>query len=92
MKRFLIAVLAVGSMTFSVLQPVHAAEAQAKVVNINTASVQELELLHGVGPATANRIAEYRTEHGGFKNADELVQVRGIGEKKYEKMKEQVSI
>lgn len=92
MKTLLIAILAVGSMYFSVLQPVRAAEAQTKVVNINTASVQELEALHGVGPATANRIAEYRKEHGGFKNADELVQVRGIGEKKYEKMKQQVSI
>ena len=92
MKTFLIAILAVGTMSFSVLQPVSAAEAQAKVVNINTASVQELEVLHGVGPATAARIAEYRQEHGGFKNTDELVEVRGIGEKKYEKMKQQVSI
>ncbi len=92
MKTFLIAVLAVGTMTFSVLQPVSAAEAQTKAVNINTASVQELEVLHGVGPATANRIAEYRKEHGGFKNANELVDVRGIGEKKYEKIKQQVTI
>ena len=92
MRNFLIAVLAVGTMTFSFLQPVSAAEAQVSVVNINTASVQELETLHGVGPATANRIVEYRQENGGFKSADELVEVRGIGEKKYEKMKQQVSI
>lgn len=89
MKTFLIAMLAVGSMTFSFLQPVSAAET---VVNINTASVQELETLNGVGPATAARIVEYRQANGGFKNADELVQVRGIGEKKYEKMKQQISI
>lgn len=92
MRNFLIAVLAVGTMTFSFLQPVSAAEAQAGVVNINTASAQELETLNGVGPATASRILEYRQEHGGFKSAEELVQVRGIGEKKYEKMKQQISI
>ena len=92
MKTFLIATLAVGSMTFSFLQPVHAEAKAAAVVNINTAGAQELETLNGVGPATATRILEYRQEHGGFKNADELVQVRGIGEKKYGKLKQQIAI
>lgn len=89
MRNFLIAIFALGTMTASSLDYAQAAE---NAVNLNTASVQELETLHGVGPATASRIVEYREANGGFKSAEELIEVRGIGQKKYEKMKEQVSI
>lgn len=51
-------------------------------VNINTASPQDLERLPGIGPATAQRIVEYRTTHGGFQSLEELDNVKGIGPKK----------
>ena len=50
-------------------------------VNINTASAQQLTALPGVGEKMAARIVEYRQKQGGFKNVQELMNVRGIGEK-----------
>ncbi len=54
---------------------------------INTASASELERLPGIGPALASRIVAYREQHGRFQRADQLVEVRGIGPKTFEKMK-----
>ncbi|MCG6964415.1 MAG: helix-hairpin-helix domain-containing protein [Acidobacteria bacterium] len=56
--------------------------AQAKgVVNVNTATADQLQLLPRVGPALAKRIIDFRKANGPFKSADELVAVRGIGER-----------
>lgn len=55
---------------------------QAKgVVNVNTATADQLQLLPRVGPALAQRIIDFRKANGPFKSADELVAVRGIGER-----------
>lgn len=56
-------------------------------VNINTAALEELQRLPGVGPAIAARILAYRSEKGGFRSVDELTEVSGIGEKKLAAMK-----
>jgi competence protein ComEA len=56
------------------------------VVNINTASSQELELLPRVGPALAGRIIEYREANGPFKTIDEILAVKGIGESSFQKL------
>jgi competence protein ComEA len=56
-------------------------------VNINTATAQQLETLPGIGAATAQRIIEYRQKTGGFKKAEELMNIRGIGEKSFLKLK-----
>ena len=56
-------------------------------VNINSDDVSGLQRLPGVGPATAQKIVEYRTQIGRFTNADQLLDVKGIGPKKYEKMR-----
>lgn len=61
-------------------------------VNINTASVEQLATLPNVGPKLAARIIEYRQKSGSFKNAQELMNVRGIGEKNLAKIQPYVSV
>ena len=56
-------------------------------VSLSTGSLAELQTLPGVGPATAQKILDYRMEHGGFSSIDEIQAVKGIGPKKFEKMK-----
>jgi competence protein ComEA len=60
-------------------------------VNINTATVEELTTLSGIGPSKANAIIEYREENGMFKSIDELVNVTGIGEKSLEKIQDDIT-
>ena len=60
------------------------------LVNINTAGAGELEALEGIGPALAQRIVEYREEHGPFRSVDELLEVKGIGEATLEKFRDSV--
>lgn len=57
-------------------------------VNVNTATVAELQQLSGVGEVLAQRIVAYREEHGAFTSAEELLNVKGIGESKLEKMRD----
>jgi competence protein ComEA len=56
-------------------------------VNINTAGAEELQRLPGIGPSYAARIIQFRRENGPFTSPEQLMDVSGIGEKKYEKMK-----
>lgn len=55
-------------------------------ISLNTASATDLERLPGVGPSTAQKILDYRREHGGFTSIQELLEVKGIGPKKLAKM------
>ncbi|MCG9638512.1 helix-hairpin-helix domain-containing protein [Vibrio sp. Isolate34] len=62
-------------------------------VNINTATAEELSaLLVGVGDKKAKDIVDYRTEHGAFASADDLVSVKGIGEATVEKNRERIQL
>ena len=61
-------------------------------VNINTANVNELDNLPGIGPSLAQRIIEYREENGNFKSIEELQNVKGIGDTKYSDIKDIVTI
>ncbi len=56
-------------------------------ISLNTASESQLEALPGVGPSTAQKILDYRKEHGGFTSIDEVIAVRGIGPKKLQAMR-----
>ncbi len=61
-------------------------------VNINKATAAQLQTLHGIGPTKAAEIIKYRKNRGGFKNVNELVNVKGIGPKTVEKIRQQVSV
>lgn len=62
------------------------------IIDINTASVGELDKLSGVGPSIAQKIINYREKNGGFKNIEEIKLVSGIGDKLFEKIKDQIGI
>lgn len=61
-------------------------------ISINTSSIDELITLPGIGEKTANKIIEYREKYGSFKHIEEIKNVSGIGDKKYEKIKELITI
>lgn len=61
-------------------------------VNLNTASKEQLMTLSGIGEAKASAIINYREEHGGFRKAEELMEVEGIKEGTYNKIKDQIKI
>jgi competence protein ComEA len=66
--------------------------ASTAIVNLNTASEADLEGLPGIGAKTAARIVEYRQKNGPFKKVEELMNVRGVGEKNFLKLKPQISV
>ena len=61
------------------------------MININTASITELDSLPGVGEVTAQRIVEYRQQHS-FTRIEDIMQVKGIGEAKFNKMKDRLTV
>jgi len=65
---------------------------ETKIVRINSATVEQLDTLSGIGPALAGRIIDYRENNGGFKSIEELKLVSGIGNKLFEKIKDDVAL
>ena len=61
-------------------------------ININRASVEELQKLKGIGPSTAKSIILYREEYGAFSEIEEIMNVKRIGEKTFAKIKEQITV
>jgi competence protein ComEA len=64
----------------------------ASPINLNSASVAQLQTLPGIGASTAQRIVEYRQKNGSFKKIEELMNVKGIGEKSFLKLKPLITV
>jgi competence protein ComEA len=62
------------------------------VINLNTATLQELRTLPGIGPVLAKRIVEFRDKRHGFKRVEELLAIPGISEKKWKAMRDKVEV
>ena len=63
-----------------------------EIININTASTEELQKISGIGEVKAQNIIKYREENAGFKSIEEIKNIEGIGEKTFEKIKDKISI
>jgi competence protein ComEA len=63
-----------------------------ELININTASAAELDALPGIGPASAQKIVEYRDQNGPFVNAEDIINVSGIGPGTYERIKDLITV
>jgi competence protein ComEA len=88
LRRFVAAGLAIAMAALLTAGPALAAAKPAPTakVNLNTATVEQLTTLPGVGPQLAARIIEYREKSGRFNSPQELMNVRGIGEKNFQKI------
>ena len=67
-----------------------AGESSAGPVSLNTATLAQLDELEGVGPVTAQKILDWRKQHGGFRSIDDLKQISGIGPKRFDSLKDKV--
>ncbi|SFG21267.1 ComEA family DNA-binding protein [Oribacterium sp. WCC10] len=67
-------------------------EENSSLVNLNKASLQELDSLPGVGPSTAQNIIDYRNRYGGFADIEEIKNVKRIGDKTFEKLKNYITV
>jgi competence protein ComEA len=101
MLSSLAAALVAATLTVPALPPhdLHAQEPPARStadrpapLNLNAATEAQLEALPGIGAATAARIVEYRKKNGQFKKVEELMNVKGIGEKSFLKLKALITV
>ena len=68
------------------------AQPSSDLININTASSFELDTLPGIGPTTAQKIIDYRTQNGPFQTIEDIVKVSGIGPGTFERIKDQITV
>ena len=66
--------------------------ASTEIVNLNTATAAQLGSLPGIGPKTADLIVQYRQKNGPFKKIEEIMNVRGVGEKSFLKLKSRLTV
>jgi competence protein ComEA len=80
-----------GSPVFTTPLP-EVVTSTTELININTASLAELDTLPGIGPTTAQKIVDYRTQNGPFINAEDIINVSGIGPGTYERIKNLITV
>jgi competence ComEA-like helix-hairpin-helix protein len=94
--RRITALLALILLAAAAAPPAAAATPQAppsaEKLNINSASADQLTALPGIGPSYAQRIVEYREKNGPFHRVEDILNVRGIGEKTFEKIRDRITI
>ena len=97
MKQFITKGVAVSLILGLFVFPLLAQQAQTQKptgdkVNLNTATLEELQKLPRVGPKVAQRIIDFRKQNGSFKKIEEIMKVRGIGEKTFARMKDMLTV
>jgi competence protein ComEA len=73
-------------------QPAKPGPSAGAPLDINQATAEELTALPGIGPAMADRIVAFREEHGKFRRVEDLMKVKGIGEKSFEKLRRSIKV
>ncbi len=99
MKSYLLMMVLMAVVTMTGLSPIStfaadnpAASTVIETIHLNQATAEELQTLPGVGPALSERIVLYRTEHGPFRSVDQLTEVKGVGQTKLAKFREQLTV
>ena len=97
MAKCILGLMLVGALCVLATAPVVMAQeppaaTRTATIDLNSATVGDLESLPGIGRRTAERIIEYRQKSGGFKKIEELMNVKGIGEKSFLRLKPLVSV
>jgi competence protein ComEA len=82
----------VGQEDLSILTRVEHLDKKETLINLNTATAQQLETLPGIGPSFASRIIEYRQTTGFFMTKEEVMRVKGIGKRTYERFKDLICV
>lgn len=88
---FLCIGLAIGPLSLQAGQS-DTQKVSAEKVNLNTATAEQLESLPGIGPVAAKNILEYRKKVGKFNRIEEIINVKGVGEKKFLKIKDRLTV
>ena len=91
-KGFVFPLVLAFALVFMLTVPSFSEDSPAKKININSASVKELQKLPQIGAVVAQRIVDYRGKHGKFTKIEEIMKVKGIGEKMFLKIKPLITV
>jgi competence protein ComEA len=80
------------SVAMAQTAPAAAKTSTSERVNLNTATAEQLQTIPGIGPAMAKRVIEYRSKVGKFGKIEEIINVKGVGEKRFQKMKDRLTV